>query len=44
MRRSVGDLATAQGNLPEAQRLFGEVYRIKEFASSRNGGAPGVEP
>ena len=26
----VGDLATAQGNLPEAQRLFGESLRIRQ--------------
>ena len=26
----LGDLATAQGNLPEAQRLFGESLRIRQ--------------
>jgi hypothetical protein len=26
----LGDLATAQGNLPEAQRLFGEALRIRQ--------------
>ena len=26
----LGDLATAQGNLPEAQRLFGESLRIAQ--------------
>ena len=27
---NLGDLATAQGNLPEAQRLFGESLRIRQ--------------